>query len=201
MPFRFASEPATSQDRVFAESRDRYTLLIVADGAGGINHGDKAASALIHQLASLDPGIGQACEPMFWTRALGQLDQAIADQGHGGETTAVVAAVCNKTIYGASVGDSCAWWVDEDEWYDLTAAQARKPLLGSGRSQPMPFGPVPMKGALMLATDGVVKYARHKDILDMIRSDGIKCARELINLARLPSGGLQDDAAVLLYEA
>ncbi|MEM9345413.1 MAG: hypothetical protein AAGB26_02225 [Planctomycetota bacterium] len=201
MPFRFASEPAETQDRVFAELRDQYTILIVADGAGGMNNGSQAAEDLIQQLGTADLGISQVREPMFWPHILHETDQRISGYGHGGETTAVVAVVCGEQVYGASVGDSSAWWIDENDWYDLTAKQIRKPLLGSGSSQPMPFGPVPMRGTLMLASDGLTKYAKSQVIVDMIRAEGIKCARELISLGRLPAGGLQDDATALLYEA
>lgn len=201
MPFRFASEPAKTQDLIFAELRDQYTILIVADGAGGINNGNQAAKDLIQQLGRADLSISQVREPMFWPHILHETDQRILGYRHGGETTAVVAAVCDEQVYGASVGDSSAWWIDENDWYDLTAKQIRKPLLGSGSSKAMPFGPVPMRGTLMLASDGLTNYAKQQPVLEMIRAEGIKCARELINLARLPTGELQDDTAVLLYEA
>lgn len=166
-----------------------------------MSNGAQAAEDLIQLLSTAQLDIGQVRTPIFWPTVLCQMDQRIAGNGHGGETTAVVAVICDEQVYGASVGDSAAWRIDEEEWYDLTAQQIRKPLIGSGKSQPMPFGPVPMRGTLMLASDGLTKYTKYEGILELVRAEGITSARELIDLARLPTGGLQDDTAVLLYKA
>jgi PPM family protein phosphatase len=104
---------------------------------------------------------------------------------------------------GGSVGDSGAWIVTADELVDLTACQARKPLLGSGISRPVAFGPEPFRGRLLLATDGLFKYATRDRILSAMKIDDPESAAALlIDAARLKSGALQDDVGLLLcYEA
>lgn len=54
------------------------------------------------------------------------------------------------------------------------------------------------KGTLLLATDGLLKYASAKSICDTARGpdlDAVPC--RLVELVRLRSGGLQDDVGII----
>src|SRR5262249_7289847 len=97
---------------------------------------------------------------------------------------------------GASVGDSGAWLIDP--FVDLTSAQKRKPLIGSGRACPVPFAS-PFAGTLLLASDGLFKYAAQSRIRQLAAHPELERIPEmLVDAVRLPSGNLQDDVAVMI---
>jgi serine/threonine protein phosphatase PrpC len=127
------------------------------------------------------------------------VDQDLAAQGIGGETTAVIAIVSASGVVGASVGDSGAWVVRADDHVDLTSAQVRKPLVGSGSAHPVRFEHGAFDGTLVVATDGLFKYARQADTCSAARdADMASVPSALVGLVRLPSGGLQDDVAIVV---
>ena len=117
-----------------------------------------------------------------------------------GETTAVVVAVAEGGLVGASCGDSCAWVVQADgRTDDLTARQHRKRRLGSGRAGPVAFARPGLAGTLLVATDGLFNYARPERIVGVaLQEDLDGAAMDLIQLVRLPGGGLQDDVGLVL---
>ncbi|HKP59395.1 MAG TPA: protein phosphatase 2C domain-containing protein [Polyangiales bacterium] len=168
-------------------------LIVVADGAGGTTGGTEAAQTVVDYVRDL------ADSDCDWTRVLSVLDVRLFGMAAVGETTAVVAFVDRGTVVGASVGDSAAWIVSPAGCIDLTVQQRRKPLLGSGAAEPLPFGPAPVTGRLLLGTDGLFKYVP----VERIKSLGLAgpldvAAQRLADAARLPSGRLQDDVAVVL---
>ena len=74
--------------------------------------------------------------------------------------------------------------------------QIRKPLLGSGKAVPVAFETVLGDATLLLATDGLLKYARRDRIAAPARSLHLKIAVQgLTDLPRLRSGALPDDVA------
>lgn len=183
----------SGDDRVGCFEQPHGHLLVVADGAGGTGAGSEAAQQLVDAVQHID---GNA----DLVSTLGRLDQALLDTGHGGETTAVLVRVTDGVISGASVGDSAAWIV-ADHVDDLTRAQVRKPLVGSGRAWPVAFS-APMVGRLLIASDGLLKYVNHQAITSLARTGTLtEAADALINAARLPTGGLQDDIALIIAES
>jgi PPM family protein phosphatase len=108
--------------------------------------------------------------------------------------------VTPKRLVGVSVGDSEAWLVTSGGHYDLTGGQNRKPYLGEGMAEPVPFAlPNPGYGTLVAATDGLFKYAAPERIEDAtLQADLETAARRVADEARLPSGRFPDDIAVLL---
>jgi hypothetical protein len=83
------------------------------------------------------------------------------------------------------VGDSEGLLVTSDAVIDLTRGQKRKPLVGSGKSEPHPFFIRRKSGTIVLAMDGVFKYTRATGS----RSTPIaELAHLLISAVRLPSG-------------
>ncbi len=87
------------------------------------------------------------------------------------------------------------------EIVDLTERQNRKPLLGSGQASPVSFGPIPLRGRLLLATDGLFKYAPSAAIQQRALGESVDQAVDaLVAGLRLRSGSFQDDVAILLIE-
>jgi serine/threonine protein phosphatase PrpC len=105
------------------------------------------------------------------------VDQALAQSG--GQCTAVVVEISEGRVFGASVGDSGAWMLTGKTTIDLTENQHRKPLLGSDEALPMGFGPIELSGRLLIATDGLFKYATESDIAK--RATGYRSTRQSSN--------------------
>jgi len=85
---------------------------------------------------------------------------------------------------------------------DLTENQHCKPLLGSDEALPVGFGPIELSGRLLIATDGLFKYAAKSDIAQRAMGPSVHEAVErLIAGVRLRSGALQDDVGIILVDA
>ncbi len=191
-----------SEDRAEILPALRSQILLVADGVGGRANGDKAATLLLDLARDVTPRITRLDAPA-WARFLTEADRIVHDETEGGETTAVIAQASEdgRRIVGASVGDSEAWFVTPEGLFDLTEAQRKKPFLGSGAAQAVPFTlPVPPSGGtLLVASDGLFKYAAQERILEAARLPSLEdAADELLNAARLRSGSFSDDIVVLL---
>jgi hypothetical protein len=108
--------------------------------------------------------------------------------------------VTDDQIVGASVGDSGGWmYALGGIWLNLLERQRRKPHLGSGRATPVGFGPFPVGERVLLGSDGLFKYVDANRIGDVALTDPLeRAARDLVDAARLVSGRLQDDVAVVL---
>jgi serine/threonine protein phosphatase PrpC len=134
----------------------------------------------------------------YWADLFRVTDAALA-KNRVGETTGVVVVVGVRHLIGVSTGDSEAWVVTATEAHDLTRGQHTKQRLGSGRVEPLVFKHAALSGALVVATDGLFKYAATDVIARMVRASAIQIAAEqLVELVRLPSGKLQDDVALVL---
>jgi serine/threonine protein phosphatase PrpC len=98
------------------------------------------------------------------------------------------------------VGDSSAWVISAaGEMTDLTAHQRRRPLLGSGEALPVVFEAELGDGRLILGSDGLFKYATAERICTLAMQGSVSDAADaLANCVRLPSGGVQDDVAVVV---
>jgi serine/threonine protein phosphatase PrpC len=188
MRFEYAVEVApanaTGQDRAAVIAHPEYLVIALGDGAGGTGHGELAAQAVIDAVST----------PTDWCALLDTLDRRI-DRG---QATAVVMTLDRHGITGASVGDSGALLIDDDI-RDLTEHQQRKPLVGSG-CVPIAFRATSVGSAtLLVASDGLLRYASHRDIARLARQpDLAAAARSLVDLVRLPTGALQDDVAIVL---
>jgi serine/threonine protein phosphatase PrpC len=89
---------------------------------------------------------------------------------------------------------------DVGPWHlDLTKDQVRKPLLGSGSAKPVAFRAERPRGTLLVASDGLVKYAPRDRICRLaLEKDLPSAGRKIVDLARLRSGQLQDDVSLVL---
>ena len=181
------------EDRVAIFASAERTLLVVADGAGGDGRGGAAADAVVALVRERS-----ADGPFDAVALLRDCDAALAGRA-GGESTAVIVSVYERGIAGASVGDSAAWLIDSAGYADLTERQARKPLVGSGRAQPLGFHADPFVGTLLLGSDGLFKYAPPSLIRQITTEVAFAAiAQRLVDGVRLRSGALHDDTGVVL---
>ncbi len=190
-----------SQDRVAIHVHDGITLVVLADGAGGMAGGGEAAQAVLDarsawSLRQALESSGTAC--VHWLQAI---DRMLATSPAGGQCTAIVAVIDGVRIVGASVGDSEAWLVESGSVRDLTEHQHRKPLVGSGRATAIPFAAACVGARLLVASDGLFKYTTRERIVDAVHlSDLNDAIRTLVESVRLRSGALQDDISIALIE-
>jgi serine/threonine protein phosphatase PrpC len=195
MPRAIAIEAArgSGQDRAAVFDDARSTVIALADGAGGTRRGELAATTIIESIAAIPRSRTDWCAVIEALDGDPRLD--------GGQSTAVVVAIARTTglLTGASVGDSIAWLVRDGEIIDLTDRQQHKPLVGHGCAA-MPLRSVICAGTLVVASDGLWRYAARADIARLASSPDLdSAARALVELVRLPSGRLQDDVSVVLF--
>jgi serine/threonine protein phosphatase PrpC len=186
----------TGQDRMLAVPTCGGWLLAVADGAGNSGAGADAADSLISFISGLAP----TADTVDLFDALIDFDDE-QSRRRSGETTGVVAFVKDGIVRGASVGDSEALLVSRAGGIaeTLTQHQRRRPLLGSGEALPVIFEADLADGRLLLATDGLVKYASLEQVCALVnRGDVDEAAEALAESVRLPNGSLQDDVAVVV---
>jgi serine/threonine protein phosphatase PrpC len=189
-----------SLDRVAVFAQAGVAFAVLADGAGGMAGAAEAAETVITIASQWDPcdvlascggGAASRLEAM-------DMDHALARAAHGGQCTAVVVALDGESVAGASVGDSAAWMVGED-LVNLTASQHRKPLVGSGRAVAVPFVADLSGRRVLVASDGLWKYAHAARVREIATiEDSEDAATRLLELVRLPSGKLQDDVSIAL---
>lgn len=169
-------------------------MALLADGAGGVSGGAAAAQLFVEYFSTdLQITPENLCSHFSRVDALLQGDQ------NAGETTGIVVVADRTQLFGASVGDSEAWFFTTDgEFLDLTSGQVRKPLLGSGSATAIPFSMEAKSGILLLCSDGLHKYADFVKIRARLKEQNFhSLPTDLADLARMPSGGLQDDLSIV----
>jgi serine/threonine protein phosphatase PrpC len=192
-----------SEDRFAVHHAVGGLVIVVADGAGGIPGGGPAADLL---LAHVEGALADTKFDVFvassWIDLLRSVDALVERDRAAGETTAVIVAVTDSgLVVGASSGDSGALVVRKDGTVDeLTEGQHRKRRIGSGSAVPVGFDRPALDGTLVVASDGLLGYARPNVIAEVVLAteDLDDAASSLVDRVRLPSGGLMDDVAVVL---
>lgn len=191
---------ATGQDVVGVFPFAAGEIVLLADGAGGTSGGREAAE-LVVRILSERALQSEAVTETFWRQAILELAIELESLG-AGQSTAVAIAHRGRSLCGGSIGDCEAWLIGRDGLIDLTQGQARKPLLGGGLAEPRTFSAQIRPGELLLvASDGLFKYATRERIVDCLRARGASLesiGHALIALARMPNGGLQDDIGIAL---
>jgi serine/threonine protein phosphatase PrpC len=188
-----------SEDTAEVFERGDSLVLVLADGAGGIRGGAMASRALVTAVKSAvkDPGANMI-DAQYWADLLRATDAALAKHA-GGETTGIVTVLSAGKLIGASVGDSEAWVIHSKGVDDLTVGQETQRRLGSGRAVPTTFERAGLAGVLLVATDGLFKYAAMEVIARVVLASPISAAAEqLMDLVRLRSGKFHDDLAAIL---
>jgi PPM family protein phosphatase len=187
-----------TEDRSAIVSLDAGLVLIVADGVGGQPGGGPAAEYTVQRVRDAVPALDIA-DPIAWHGLVKAIGDELWEISETGQTTLVVIAVTPKKLVGISVGDSEGWLIQRGGYFDMTGGQRRKPYLGS-MADPVPFSlPRPRNGTILIATDGLFKYAPVEPIIDTaLLPDIEEAATRLADLARLPTGKLPDDIAIVL---
>ncbi len=183
------------QDRAEIIPLGGRTLLVVADGAGGLSGGAQAADLFLRTVRESAPRLHTAedCRQL-----LGEIDQQLAQAPECGETTGILVVMDISSIFGASVGDSAGWLFAPDRAEELTRGQCRKPFLGSGEAFAGGFTLGLTEGTVVVATDGLWKYTSLERIQQQVCSAaGADLATQLAELVRLRSGAFPDDVAVV----
>ncbi len=199
---RVASAGGEGQDRAVWSAVGDGTLVVLADGAGGIAGGLRAAQRVIEIVtSSVDRHPPVSADDV--ADLLRAADSAMARESEVGEATAVVLLITPTRLYGASVGDSAAWRIEGERIGDLTAGQERKPLMGSADANPVSFDAEALGPAtLLVSSDGLWKYAPRARIIEHSLACDLEAAADrLVSLPRLRSGDLPDDVALVLARA
>lgn len=184
---------------VFQRELQDHTLIVVADGAGSESGATAAAEMVLSGVRERFERRLRPFGPVGLRRELERLDTQLRDHGGSGQSTAVLIEVVGDAFWGASVGDSGAWLVFGDEHLDLTLAQDRKWRLGTGFAKPRSFGPMPLIGTLVVATDGLFECAPPDRLSAAVGARPLDdIARSLVRTVRTPDGGLRDDLAMVL---
>src|SRR5262245_4547007 len=180
------------QDRAGVQEVGDSVVIALANGAGGTGGGSKAAQAVV------DAVFAAVSEGPAWPGLLAELDRDAVRLG-GGQATAIVLSVTCTGIVGAAVGDSAAWVIRDTAIEDLSAGQLRKPLLGANCVPSMVRGRSLEGGTLLVASDGLIKYASQASIARIAGGEDLAfAALSLVDLVRLRSGALQDDVSIVL---
>lgn len=194
---KLASGRQSSEDVAEVFERGDDLVVVVGDGAGGMRGGALASAALVEMVRSTAGNSAlDVRDADLWTVLLKEADGTLAAR-IAGETTAVIVVVGPSGLTGVSVGDSEAWIVAARSIDDLTRSQER-PRLGSGRAAPVAFQRRQLDGVLLVATDGLFKYASPGRIAATVREGDVQQAADRLGaLVRLPSGGFQDDVGIV----
>jgi serine/threonine protein phosphatase PrpC len=194
-----ASSRLKTQDAAQTFERDDVLVAVLADGGGGMRGGEAASRSLVAVVESAVGDRGFALERMqSWVDLFGATDAALAASGPS-QTTGVVVVVGPRGLMGLSTGDSEAWVVTSTGVDNLTVGQHTRHRLGSSQMTAATFERSALRGVLVVATDGLFKYAAEGVIARIVRANAIGAAAEgLVELVRLRSGKVADDVAVVL---
>lgn len=186
------------QDRLAVDACDGRLLIAVADGAGGLAGGSRAAEMVI-ELARAAFRRSSATD---WQQVLFDIDGAVHADPNAGETTAVVLEVEDGEVFGACVGDTEAWHEVAGTWAELTEGQRHKPLLGTGLASPIPVAHRQLGSSLVVGTDGLFKYGGRGALASLSTvGDAAAAASSLAAAVRLRSGAWPDDVGIVVARA
>ena len=194
-----ASMQAKSQDSSRVLERGDFLVVVVADGGGGMRGGAAASRCLVSVVESAVADDRFAVEDLdTWVDLFHETDVGLAANG-AGETTGVVVVLGPRGLVGVSTGNSEAWVVTPTEIDNLTVGQHTRQRLGSNRATPTTFRRPAPGDVLLVASDGLFKFAAREVIAGVVRAQAIGlAARNLVELVRLRSGKVAEDVAVVV---
>jgi hypothetical protein len=132
-----------------------------------------------------------------WRRHVLELAVELESLGAGQSTALAITVEPSGRLCGASVGDSEAVILGATGTIELTEGQQRKPLMGAGIPRVWTFsGQLSLGETLVVASDGLWKYVARTALLSSLQGPISQLCGRLTDLARLPSGGLNDDVGI-----
>jgi PPM family protein phosphatase len=194
-----ASNRQRSEDTAEVFEREDVLVVALADGVGGVRDGAMASGVFVTAVrAAVDDPAFAVDSVRQWADLFRVTDAALA-KNNVGQTTGVVVVAGPRKLIGVSTGDSEAWVVESTRVENLTVGQETKRRLGSGQVTPAAFERQALSGVLLVASDGLFKYAAMDVIAGMVRASPIQIvAKQLVELVRLRSGRLADDVSLVL---
>jgi PPM family protein phosphatase len=195
----FASAGKNSQEAFRILRRDGVLIVALADGGGGMRSGVTASRAFasVVDAAVVDTGFPLE-DADAWLGVFRAMDTRLA-ANRAGETTGIVVVIGGRRLVGISTGDCGAWVIAPTTIDDLTAGQYTQQRLGSSHATPTMFERASPEGVLLVASDGLFKFAAGEVIADVIRAHPIgEATQKLVQLVRLRSGHVPEDVMVVL---
>jgi PPM family protein phosphatase len=194
-----AASGVRSQDSVGVYERGDVLVVVVADGGGGMRRGDAASRSVVAVVESAVADARFALEDARpWVDLFLATDSCLV-ANRAGETTGAVVVLGRSGFLGFSIGNSEAWVVTRTEVDNLTVGQHTRERFGNGHGTVVTFQRPQLAGVLLVATDGLFKYAAAPVIAGIARSGTVaQAADELLELVRLRSGKMADDVTVVL---
>lgn len=196
-----ASAPSgvRSQDSVGIYERGDVLVVVVADGGGGMRRGDVASRSIVAVVESAVRDAQFALEDVRPWIDLFLATDACLVANRAGETSGAVVVLGSRGLLGFSIGDSEAWVVTGAGVDNLTVGQHTRERLGNGQGTLAVFERPQLSGVLLVATDGLFKYAAAPVIAGIARHGTVAQAADgLLELVRLRSGKMADDVTVVL---
>jgi serine/threonine protein phosphatase PrpC len=192
--------PQRSHDRVKVVQHGCRTVIALADGAGGMSGAAEAAEQVVNSLVKAFAGAQVDATPGSCAEVLAVVDHAVASNPRAGETTGLLVVIDADSVVGASVGDCAAWIVPQNDGRrEISVHQMRKPRIGTGRANPVGFGPTSLKGVLIMITDGIADHITGVQLTALVRRvEAEQLPRALLDHVRLPSGKLTDHVTVVV---
>lgn len=172
--------------------------LIVADGAGGIPGGARAAERSVGRARGFTESFVGPFDAPAWSGFLGDLDLSLADDPQCGEAAVLALSVTPTKVIGARVGDVGAWCVSNGRATSLVYGSRGGDRAGSRLAVPEVIDE-PWSGTLVVATDGWWRATDVPRALAEIEALALEDACERL-VARVtgPSGERGDDVTVVL---
>lgn len=174
--------PQQGQDRAQVFPHRGASILVLADGAGGLGGGHAASDALVEAVRTAIAEDCDAWDVRGWLRLFQETDQALF-RVRRGETTGIVAVFDGDTVFGVSAGDSELWVVGAEAVDAVTRGQGTA-RLGSGRVAPRHFHRVLAEGdTVVCGSDGLFKHVAASVIVAAGRSDTLEGAAAALGVA------------------
>lgn len=193
------------------ELREYGALFLLADGVGGLEHGERASDQTLHVIMReyyRSPADTIAARLVEAVRAA---NTALRQQPNSGATTLIAAVICGDTLTVAHVGDSAAFWLDGSGIHKLTEEHVmypdpqnpkkRKLTRAVGHQDQITVdtvsGPVSTGGRLLLCSDGVTRYLDEAQCYDLCAADPADAVTAIVNAAN-QAGGADNISAVVV---
>lgn len=187
-------------------------LFVVADGVGGLSHGDEASRTVVDMLKSLYYESDADAADRRLVAALQRINSHMFKRGSEGNSTVVAAVMRADTLTIAHVGDSSAWLVadgsirklTEDHTVQLDPANPRKVKLTRAMGNRETVQVDTLSGALrpgqrvLLVSDGVTRYIKDEALKQIVGSGTPQQAVEALVRAAYRAGGADNISAALI---